>query len=311
MDEENEIIVERLLDKSKEAFVLALELYNRPTLKYHAETCSIFLCNAWELMLKAYLTRERGIDSIYYPDDKDKTIALADWLRKVFTNEKDPLRVNMAELIRFRNVNTHFITDEYEIFTGPFLQKSVMNFADKLLELHDEYVSDLIPENHLTLAVRRGCIEPDVIRAKYEPRVAEKLLAMSRAAADAAGTGEDGSVATIYETTLRLVKKAKDADLNVYVDKDADAGVAIVRDVRDASSYYPFTPKNAVAEVVKRLKKSKTTVYFRGEEKHSTCGTSGTSSQSFSSKGMIDTLMTEVQWARRMSLGHIPMLRSG
>ena len=48
-----EEIVQRLLEKSKEAFILALELYNRPTLKYHAESCSIFLCNAWELMLKA------------------------------------------------------------------------------------------------------------------------------------------------------------------------------------------------------------------------------------------------------------------
>lgn len=166
MEMGHEEIVQRLLEKSKEAFILALELYNRPTLKYHAESCSIFLCNAWELMLKAYLVKERGVEAIYYPDEPGKTIALADCLKKIFTNDKDPLRVNMAEIIRFRNINTHFITDEYEIFIGPFLQKSVMNYADKLLELHGESVSELIPENHLTLAVRRGAIDPDVIRAK-------------------------------------------------------------------------------------------------------------------------------------------------
>lgn len=267
MDIGQEEIVGRLLEKSKEAFALAVELYNRPTLKYHAETCSIFLCNAWELMLKAYLIREQGIESIYYSDEPDKTIALADCLKKIFTNDKDPLRVNMAEIIRFRNVNTHFITDEYEIFIGPFLQKSVMNYADKLLELHDESVSDLIPENHLTLAVRRGAIDPDVIRTKYEPHVAEKLLKMSQMAADAAGTGEGGAAAAIYETNLRIVKKAKDADLNVYVDNDADAGVAIVKDVRDAASYYPYTKKLAVNEVLNRLAKSKTTIYHRGEKR--------------------------------------------
>lgn len=267
MDTGNEEIVDRLLEKSKEAFALALELYNRPTLKYHAESCSIFLCNAWELMLKAYLIREHGIDSIYYSNEPDKTIALADCLKKIFTNEKDPLRINMAEIIRFRNVNTHFITDEYEIFIGPFLQKSVMNYADKLLELHDESVSDLIPENHLTLAVRRGAIDPDVIRTKYEPHVAEKLLKMSQLAADAAGTGEGGAAAAIYETNLRIVKKAKDADLNVYIDKDADAGVAIAKDVRDAASYYPYTKKLAVNEVLNRLAKSKTTIYHRGEKR--------------------------------------------
>lgn len=267
MGKGQEEIVKRLLEKSKEAFALAVELYNRPTLKYHAETCSIFLCNAWELMLKAYLIRERGIESIYYSDKPGNTIALTDCLKKIFTNDKDPLRVNMAEIIRFRNVNTHFITDEYEIFIGPFLQKSVMNYADKLLELHDESVSDLIPENHLALAVRRGAIDPDVIRAKYEPHVAETLLKMSQQAADAAGTGEGGAAAAIYETNLRIVKKAEDADLNVYVDKDAESGITIVKDIRDAASYYPYTVSNAVDEVKNRLRKSKTTIYFRGEKK--------------------------------------------
>lgn len=267
MDKGQEEIVERLLEKSKEAFALAVELYNRPTLKYHAESCSMFLCNAWELMLKAYLIREQGIDSIYYSDDPEKTIALSGCLKKIFTNDKDPLRINMAEIIRFRNLNTHFITDEYEIFIGPFLQKSVMNYADKLLELHDESVSDLIPENHLTLAVRRGAIDPDLIRTRYEPHVAEKLLKMSQLAANAAGTGEGGAAAAIYETNLRIVRKAKDADLNVYIDKDADAGITIVKDIRDAASYYPYTVKNAVKEVQNRLKKSKTTIYFRGQKK--------------------------------------------
>lgn len=60
-------VAKRLLDKSKEAFALAVELYNRPTLRYHAEACSIFLCNAWELMLKAHLIEEEGLEAIYYP----------------------------------------------------------------------------------------------------------------------------------------------------------------------------------------------------------------------------------------------------
>ena len=55
IDEGNEQTITRLLDKSEEAFVLAVELYNRPSLKYGAESCSILLCNAWELMLKAHM----------------------------------------------------------------------------------------------------------------------------------------------------------------------------------------------------------------------------------------------------------------
>ncbi len=43
----------RLVDKSIEAFIMGLEIYNKPTIKYRIEGFSFFICNAWELMLKA------------------------------------------------------------------------------------------------------------------------------------------------------------------------------------------------------------------------------------------------------------------
>ena len=33
----------------------AIELHNKPILKYRYETCSILMINAWELLLRAYL----------------------------------------------------------------------------------------------------------------------------------------------------------------------------------------------------------------------------------------------------------------
>ena len=54
-----ENLEERLLDKSKEAFAMAIELYNKPTIKYRVEGFSLFICNAWELMLKAYLLKNK------------------------------------------------------------------------------------------------------------------------------------------------------------------------------------------------------------------------------------------------------------
>ena len=157
--------------------------------------------------MKAYLIDERGIDSIYYSDNPDRTIALEDCLKKIYTNEKSPLRVNMRELIRFRNTNTHFITDEYELFYGPFLQASVTNYADQLEDLHGDSVSEIMPENHLALAIRRGSIEPDVIRAKYDVATAQELLKRKGHLSNAAGPEGNQQVAAVFETSLRLVKK--------------------------------------------------------------------------------------------------------
>lgn len=50
-------LAELLLARSQEAFLIAVELYNRPTITYRTESCSILLCNAWELMLKARIVK--------------------------------------------------------------------------------------------------------------------------------------------------------------------------------------------------------------------------------------------------------------
>ena len=55
---------DKLLEKSKEAFVMAIEIYNKPTIKYRVEGFSFFICNAWELMLKAYLLKTKSLTAL-------------------------------------------------------------------------------------------------------------------------------------------------------------------------------------------------------------------------------------------------------
>lgn len=197
----------RLLDKSQEAFLLAIELYNRPTIRYHAEGCAFFLCNAWELMLKAQIIKTEGEQAVYYPG-KDRTLSFEDCLKKVFTNESDPLRRYLSIIIDLRNTSTHFVTDEYELFYGPILQACVKYYDEKLSDLHDVEISDRIPENYLALSVRRGSIDFDTIRARYSKETVERMLKLSSSILQGSeyGAGLPG-----YSTELRLTKK-KDAD---------------------------------------------------------------------------------------------------
>ncbi|MDR6939794.1 hypothetical protein J2S36_001337 [Arcanobacterium hippocoleae] len=102
---EQKALYERLLNKSQELFTLAVELYNRPTIRYHAEGCAIFLCSAWELMLKATILQRDGNAALYYKNSS-RTLSLEDCLKKVFTNEKDPLRKNMDKIVDLRNTST-------------------------------------------------------------------------------------------------------------------------------------------------------------------------------------------------------------
>lgn len=84
--------VERLIEKSKEAFILAIEIYNKPSIKYRLEGFSFFICNAWELMLKAHIINKFGNEKIYYSDKKIEQYLLKIVYKK-FSQMRKPLFV--------------------------------------------------------------------------------------------------------------------------------------------------------------------------------------------------------------------------
>lgn len=260
--------IDTLADKSQEAFILAVELYNRPTIRYRVEGCAFFLCNAWELLLKAYLIREKGPDEIYYADKADRTLSLEECARKVFTNENDPLRKNLDRMIELRNTSTHFVVEEYEGIYAPILQACVENYDEKARDLLGIEVSDRIPENYLVLSVRRGSIDMDECRARYSPEVVSRMVT----ARSSVLSGEDETLnrryAHTYVTELRMTKKG-DADLTFRIDNSADQSVSLVSRLVDPRDKYPYRTKAVVGAVNKRLSKDGVQLYAGGEPKDS------------------------------------------
>ena len=57
MLDENELkkYIDALLSKSEEAYLMSIEIINKPTINYRTEGFCFFICNAWELLLKAFI----------------------------------------------------------------------------------------------------------------------------------------------------------------------------------------------------------------------------------------------------------------
>ena len=104
-----------MINKSQDSFLLAIELYNKPTITLNVEGFVIFICNAWELMLKAFLLKNG--DSIYYKKSKsvNRTLALDALIKKVMTNNKDNVRINLEIINGIRNSAIHLIIPEYSL----------------------------------------------------------------------------------------------------------------------------------------------------------------------------------------------------
>lgn len=257
---------ERLLDKSKEAFLMAIELYNKPTIRYRVEGFSMFICNAWELMLKAYMIDAFGESSIYFKDNPERTLSLSDCIKKVFTNDKDPLRLNLEKINELRNTSTHFITEEYEMVYVPLFQSCVLNFNDKMLEFHSIDMTQIIPQNFLCLSVSLKALDETEISAKYPDVISHKLFQLKKNI-EALEQNENQKFAITINLNHYITKKRNEADTVVHIARDGEVPIAYLKEVRDPNVLFPYKTSSAIDKIIAMLKRNNISLKFHGEEK--------------------------------------------
>lgn len=245
-------IQDRLIEKSKEAFILAIEIYNKPSIKYRVEGFAFFICNAWELLLKAHMINKYGMGSIYYKDNPERTISLENCIQKVFTNEKSPIRRNLTKIIELRNTSTHFIVEEYEMVYVPLFQANILNYVEKMQEFHQVDMTEVIPQNFLTLAVSMKALEENVIRAKYPEEIAQKLITSNTQLEPMIAENNQGFAIRI-EHLHYITKDKNEATSFVHIEKDAETGVKIIKELKDPNVTHKYTMKTAIKEINRRL----------------------------------------------------------
>ncbi|MDU5919644.1 MAG: DUF3644 domain-containing protein [Clostridiales bacterium] len=247
-------LADKLLEKSKEAFIVGIELYNKPTIKYRVEGFSFFICNSWELMLKAHMIKTLGDNSIYYKDKPDRTLSLESCIKKIFTNDKDPLRINLEKIIELRNTSTHFITQEYEMVYVPLFQACVLNFSEKMKQFHNVDITELIPQNFLTLSVSMKALDNQEIIAKYPEEIATKLI-NSNSYINTLIDENNNKFGIRIDHYHFITKDKNKATSQIAITKDADVQVKIIKEMQDPSNTHKLTAKTCIEHINKRLKK--------------------------------------------------------
>lgn len=262
--EEDKILINKMIEKSKEAFLLAIEVYNKPTIKYRVEGFAFFICNAWELMLKAHMINIFGEKSIYYKDNNDRTITLENCINKIFTNNKDPLRLNLEKIITLRNTSTHFITEEYEMVYVPLFQSCILNFNEKMLEFHSIDMTLIIPQNFLTLSVSMKSLDESEIIAKYPEEISKKMLD-TKNDLDDISINNNEKFAIKIEHFHYITKNKNEATSFVKVDNNAETQVKIIKELKDPNNTHKYTTKSCIIAINSILLKENISIIYNGK----------------------------------------------
>lgn len=235
--------INALLNKSEEAYLMSIEIINKPTINYRTEGFCFFICNAWELLLKAYLiNRAKDINVINYKDDFNRTIGLDECVEKVFTSTTDKTKNNISFIRNMRNKATHLILPEYDYVLSPAFQRCLTNYNKffkkqfpnyNLNEKVTPYVALVNPGN-----------DNDVSSLILNPT---NLLLLEK-------VKKELDLDESLSQTLRLVatKKESEADIKYTVVKDGGEKATVINVPKDIDKTHPYTTN----EVIKKIKET-------------------------------------------------------
>ena len=249
---------ERLVDKSFEAYVLALETINRITIRYRLEAFCYLICNAWKLLLKAKILDTTGEEKdIYYSEMKDpvrRSLSLRDCLRKVFSNEKDPVRRNLEQIEELRDKAVHLIIGQVPPDLIGLFQACVVNYHK---HSHDWFgmslserepvgmmsiVYDISPETMSFSGNRLRCeLGPDAFEflTQYCASIRKEFDELQRPSAF--------SIAIDYSAFIE--KKPGNADVQLSSGQIDGSATQIVEVAKDSSITHPLRQKELIEKV--------------------------------------------------------------
>lgn len=257
----------RLIDKSIEAFIMGMEVYNKPTIRYRVEGFSFFIVNAWELLLKSEMIK-RGM-SIYYKNNQDRTVSVDVAVRKIYPDKHTRIRLNLEKIIELRNISTHYITEDYEQKYVPLFQACVLNYANELMRFEHIDISERIAPNFLTLTTKYEPLTNEQIRMKYSPEVAEKLIQQANEIDVLSSTYDSDKFAINIRQNLYITKKKDEADFKVSIENGSDNKVAIVKELKDPADTHKYTFNTVVTAIREKMAKNNIRIdYEKGFNKY-------------------------------------------
>ena len=234
----------RLRDNSKSAMLAAIEIYNKPQFKYRDECFVILLINAWELILKALLSKNRR--RIYYPKQRNedyRTFSITHSLQKAerfFPPELEftGVKKNLELLLQYRDNSIHFYnTVGFGSLIYFLVQASIKNYSDLLSYSFNVDLTDEINIVLLPLGIGKMPIDPiqfiqdvDSNVNKYSEQVSKYIRSVNVARTEL--EEKDIDITRLMVTlSIRFesVKKSTESDIVVGVDNSKNNVVAIKR----------------------------------------------------------------------------------
>jgi hypothetical protein len=253
-----------LLRNGKAALLGAIEIYNKPRFDYRDECFVILLLNAWELVLKALLSRNRR--TIFYPKKRKEPYRTLSWKDAMVAGEqffpKDlpalPVRRNLELLSTYRDNSVHFYNAPgFGSVIYALAQTSIVNLKDLLQKVFDVDLGTAITWQLLPLGLESP-IDPIEYISGHDEKTQHRNAAVRQFVSELGAAANEvqqaradtGRLLTVFKVKLESTKKIENAAVVVGVGaaESVDGPLAVYKTV-DPNITHPLRQKEIVAEI--------------------------------------------------------------
>ncbi|HDZ9245429.1 DUF3644 domain-containing protein [Vibrio cholerae] len=241
----NEKMYQKLIKRSLDAFILALEVYNRPSLSNRVEAFTIMMVNAWELFLKAEILDALGSEKVFYKNGR--SISISDALPLRLQNN-DPVRLNIETLIQLRDQATHLLIPELQPQLSRLFQANVLNYQERYRNQMGN--SPLAGQSVGMLSLVLDGPEPEigVIKECYGDITASEVASFLKQFETNAKEINSDKYSISIEYKLALTKNPSNADLTLSVGYNGQQAV-IITQAKDLNTTHPHTTNEAINKI--------------------------------------------------------------
>jgi hypothetical protein len=250
----------RLVDKSVDGYILALETINRLSIKYRIEAFCYLICNAWELLLKAKILADSGNDHNAICRGKKKrgerreSLSLRECLDRLMPNRSDPERRNIECIADLRDEAVHLVISGVPTDVLCLFQACVINYHRRLNEWFGVSLSDRVHVGMMSLVYDLEPHQGDLTDKRLRRELGQeavgyltKFCAQIKNEFDQLRRPAQFSIGVEYR--LALTKSHNDADIVLSQGSTGGTAVQIVEIPKDSSTSHPYIQREVTEKV--------------------------------------------------------------
>jgi hypothetical protein len=251
-------LAQALAARSGDNFVLAMEVYNRPSLTNRLDAFAVLFTTAWEQLLKAELVEQRGEQSILRPAKQGRrreSASLSECLEALFPDSRDPVRLNVEAIAELRHAAAHLVMPELQPVYSRLFQAGVFNYARRY---RDRTSRSIVPRHNvglLALAAEPEQLVSAPLARAYGEVVAVEIVAQAKTIGEMIADVNDERFALPVEYTLRFARKHEEADVTLVQATEAPLSAVVFTKAVDPETIYPLRTEQVRAAVATSIGK--------------------------------------------------------